>query len=322
MAQSAPASRRRQGKVLVPGHRRQPVPHHSARPMVVGAPAAACRTLRAGSGYRPPGRQPRPVAAAAGRPPRPLSSLLSGPSAGRGWRSARPQRGRGKDTRLSSRQEIAPRPGDELMKDLRSEIRAAFEEDQAKNPPAPDLRQTIVRSATTQPAREARVQLIAVFAALVIAALVVAGLLSSRLTHNNVPARATATPSEAPPNEDRDYGPPPAGVPLFYLQSPTHPGWYIGFDWSGHPRGTIKLPPLDPSQSLFQSYDGSSLEISQSGKTGVGAELLDRLGNPISGASGQIWADDNQHMCSINFDQRTHDWTLVTGGLGQEAKNV
>src|SRR5579864_4385354 len=244
MAQPSAASRGRQGKVLVPGHRRQPVPHHSPRPMVVGASDAPCRIFRAGSRSRPPGREPRPVAPAAGRPPRPVSSLLSRPSAGRGWRSARPQRGGGKDSRLSSRQEIAPGPGDELMKDLRSEIRAAFEEDQAKNPPAPGLRQTIVRSVNTQPAREARVQLIAVFAAVVIAALVVAGLLSSRLTHNNVPARPTASPSAAPLNEDRDYGPPPAGVPLFYLQSPSHPGWYIGFDWSGHPRGTIKLQAL------------------------------------------------------------------------------
>lgn len=204
--------------------------------------------------------------------------------------------------------------------DLRSEIRAAFEREQAANAPAPDLRPSIVRAVSAQPRRERNLQWLAIAAAMVLAALVIGGLMSTRLLHGSIPAHPRPLPQTTPVS---DYGPPPAGVALIYVAVPNHPGWYTGFDWTGIPRGTIKVAqPLDPSQALIQSPDGSEFEISQSGKPGVGGELLDRLGNPVSGTGSQIWADDNKHMCGVAFDQHAITWTLVTGGPGQATRNV
>ncbi len=195
------------------------------------------------------------------------------------------------------------------MEDLRSEIRAAFESEQAADPPVASMRHDVVRAVTSQPRRQRSLQWIAV-AAVVLAVLVVAGLMSTRLAHQ-------PTPSHKQPVGD--YGPPPAGVSLLYLRDPNHPGWYTGFDWSGKPRGTIKLAqPYGPS--LLQSPSGSFFAVSPTGK-GDGGQLLDRLGNPISGTSG-MWSDDSVHTCSVALDEQNFTWTLVTGGPNQSARNV
>src|SRR2546430_12149024 len=106
------------------------------------------------------------------------------------------------------------------MDDLRAEIRAAFQKEQTLNPSSPDLRQNIVQSVAARPRRRVDLQWMAVAAAIVIAALVVASLVSTRLAQRAVPSH--------PPTPVGDYGPPPAGMPLFYLKDPKHYGWYVG----------------------------------------------------------------------------------------------
>ena len=82
------------------------------------------------------------------------------------------------------------------MEDMRSEIRAAFEREQAAHPPAPSLRWDVASAvaAHERPARS--LQWIAVAAALILGLLVVVGLMSSRLIHVPVPA---GKPPASPP---------------------------------------------------------------------------------------------------------------------------
>lgn len=203
------------------------------------------------------------------------------------------------------------------MDDIRSEIRAAFQKEQAVNPPTADLRPRIVRAVGAQPRRRStNLQWVAAAAAIVLAALVVAGLMSTRLANRgSVPTHPKAVVTPSPVG---DYGPPPAGVPLFYLQDPNHRGWYTGFDWNGVPRGTIKLAtPLDASISLQQAPDGSAFQLSPYGKGG-GNLFYNRLGlNQMAGTAG-TWADDSQHTCSVVLDRQKYTWTLITGGPGQQ----
>ena len=209
------------------------------------------------------------------------------------------------------------------MDELRSEIRAAFEKEQAIHPPARDLRDNLVDavSAHRRPARN--FQWLAVAAALIIAVLVVIGLMSTRFhPRASVPA---ATPNASPV---ADYGPPPAGVPLLYVNDPSHKSWLIGFDWTGMPRGTVKLgPAVDGGQYVGMAPDGQTFQVSPTAKGGSGV-FLDRLGQlvPALGStgnySGGVWADDNRHFCSVSFDQQTYEWTLVTQLPGEGQKQV
>lgn len=182
------------------------------------------------------------------------------------------------------------------MDDLRSEIRAAFEREQAAYPPM---------AALARPRRETNMQWLAVVAAVLLGVLVVGVLLSARLAHRaTVPTHPQSTPTLRADNLDRDYGPPPAGVPLFYVQSPTHPGWYIGFDWNGVPRGTIKLATPIESR-LTQSPDGSSFAYAPNGKGGYD-QFLNRLGQPIPSDSSvryqdQMWAADGTRLCTLDY---------------------
>ena len=186
------------------------------------------------------------------------------------------------------------------MNDLRNEIRAAFEREQREFPPAGNLRPVIVRSATTQHRRkQPNFQWLAVAAVVMITVLVVAGLMTSRLTNRGAVTHPRSTPSPVV-----DYGSPPAGVALFYVADPAHPGWYIGIDWTGKPRGTIKLAqPLDQFTNLRQSHDGSGFFADNRGVTN--AASLDRLGQPLAafpipnGLRQLLWADDNRHLCSL-----------------------
>src|ERR1700730_6660770 len=186
------------------------------------------------------------------------------------------------------------------MEKLRSEIRAAFEKEQARHAPAASLRQDIVQAAAAR-SRPARIlQWIAVAAAIILAVLVVAGLMSTRFhPRASVPA---ATPNASPV---ADYGPPPAGVPLLYVHDPSHPGWLIGFDWTGTPRGTVKVDPSLTTPGM--SPDGQLFSVGSGAKGGTG-EILDRLGNPVQGVGGAlpgstlpIWADDNLHRCGMQY---------------------
>ena len=125
------------------------------------------------------------------------------------------------------------------MDDLRSEIRAAFEREQAGNAPANAMRSDIVDAVTAHGRPSRNFQWVAAVAAILLAILVVAGLMSTRFAPRaSVPA---ATPKPSSPIGE--YGPPPPGVNLLYARDPEHPTWLISYDWSGNPQGTIKLDP-------------------------------------------------------------------------------
>ena len=202
------------------------------------------------------------------------------------------------------------------MQDMRSEIREAFEREQARNPAPSNLRDRIELRVVSRPRRPARLQWIAAAAAILIGALVVAGLSWSRLAHNVGQARPTALPSASPVASPtatpfvEDYGTPPEGVPLIYLQDPKNPAWYIGFDWSGTPRGTVKLAQaIDVQGSVTQAPDGSGFAVAPAAKGGFQV-FLDRLGQPTINQDAttrfqdQMWADDSSRLCTLDYDSR------------------
>jgi hypothetical protein len=210
------------------------------------------------------------------------------------------------------------------MEDLRPEVRDAFAKEQAKHPPAVSLRHDVVSATALNRRPQRSYQWIAVAAALAIAALVVAGLLSSRvLQRANVPG---ATPGVSPsPRSTDDYGPPPAGVNLIWVHDPNHPTWLDGFGWDLKVRATLKLDP--EKTNVTMAPDGQAFGLGLYAKGG-NWEYLDRLGNSVAapttlaGAINPRWADDNQHVCSIRFDQQTFEWTVWTQLPGEAPKQV
>ncbi|HEX2682056.1 MAG TPA: hypothetical protein VHQ03_12280, partial [Candidatus Dormibacteraeota bacterium] len=149
--------------------------------------------------------------------------------------------------------------------------------------------------------RETNRQWLAAAVAVLLTIAVVAGLMSTRLAHRaSVPA---STPKASRVNLDRDYAPPPSGVALFYVESPSHPGWYIGFDWDGKPWGTIKLQPNENGY-LTQAPGGSGFLTFQNAKGGS-PQVLDRLGNPIGDLittrlQSLMWSDDGRSYCTLD----------------------
>jgi hypothetical protein len=206
------------------------------------------------------------------------------------------------------------------MDDMRSEIRAAFDKEQAAHPPGGGLRTNLVSAAATQARPRPNVQWIAVAVAAVLGLLIVAGLMSTRLgPRANVPGNPKASSVRlSSPTPGVDYGTPPSGVPLLYLHDPTHPSWLIGYDWSGKPRGTVKLPAdlgQDPS-TVKMMPDGSGFEVGGTYKGGTGV-FLDALGQQIISEAGTpdmvgaMWADDMMHQCVLTFSS-TYVWRLGT----------
>ena len=202
------------------------------------------------------------------------------------------------------------------MQDMRSDIRVAFEREQARNPVPSNLPDRIELAVASQPRRRAGLQWIAAAAAILIAALVVAGLSWSRLAHNVGQARPKASPIASPTATPfvEDYGTPPAGVPLIYLQDPKNPAWYIGFDWSGIPRGTVKLAQaIDAQGSVTQAPDGSGFAVAPAAKGGFQV-FLDRLGQQTGTQDSttrfqdQMWADDSSRLCTLDYD--SHGWHI------------
>ena len=213
------------------------------------------------------------------------------------------------------------------MDDMRSEIRAAFEREQAAHGPVASLRRDLVEAVSARERPAPNFQWVAVAAAVILGVLVVAGLMSTRFhPRAAVPA---ATPQASPL---ADYGPPPAGVSLIYVHDSTNPLWLVGYDWSGTPRGTVMLgQAIATGQYIAQAPDGQNFQVSPSAKGGSGT-FLDRLGRPIvrlagtgagTGAyTGGVWADDNRHFCSVAVDQQTFAWTLNTRLPGEGQKQV
>jgi hypothetical protein len=215
------------------------------------------------------------------------------------------------------------------MDDLRSEIRAAFEKEQAAHPPSGGLRTNLVSAAATQTRPKPNLQWIAVAVAAVLGVLIVAGLMSTRLgPRASVPGNKATSTRLSSPTPSKDYGPPPVGTPLLYVHDPNNPAWLIAFDWSGKPVGTVKLAGAiaqDPS-AVHMAPDGSGFELGGTYKGG-GGTFLDRLGNPIvteSGPTGQVgamWADDNRHQCVLTLSS-TYVWRLGTQLPGQPIRPV
>ena len=85
------------------------------------------------------------------------------------------------------------------MDEIRSQIHAAFEKEQAANPAAPSLRRSIVQAvAAREPGRETGPQWLAVAAAVILGVLLVGVLMSTRLTHGvMVPAAPATSPSSS-----------------------------------------------------------------------------------------------------------------------------
>lgn len=206
------------------------------------------------------------------------------------------------------------------MDDLRSEIRAAFEKEQAAHPPGGGLRTNLVSASATQSRPKPNLQWIAVAVAAVLGLLIVAGLMSTRLgPRANVPGNPKASSVRlSSPTPGVDYGTPPSGVPLLYLHDPTNPTWLIGYDWSGKPRGTVKLPAdlgQDPS-AVKMLPDGSGFEVGGTYKGGTGI-FLDALGQRVATEAGPpdlvgaMWADDNMHECVLTLSS-AYVWRLAT----------
>jgi hypothetical protein len=115
-----------------------------------------------------------------------------------------------------------------------------------------------------------------------------------------------------------DYGVPPPGVALFYVRDPDNSDWYVGIDWTGKPRGTVKLAqPLDAGRTIIQAPDGSGFVIEPF--KGLGGKYLDRLARPVAGfelPGGMqfAWADDSQHLCSLDYSSRQWHVGLMAPG--------
>jgi hypothetical protein len=145
---------------------------------------------------------------------------------------------------------------------------------------------------------------------------VIAGFMAAQFPPR--PAVPAAPVAALPSPVTADYGPPPAGVQLLWVHDPNHPGWLIGFDWTGKPRGTVKLSQqVGQFDRLSQAPDGSAFGYEPNGKGGYHL-FVDQLGNPIGSAGSSVfyqsemWADDSRHLCTL--DPGRGQWGL---GLAQ-----
>ena len=205
------------------------------------------------------------------------------------------------------------------MDDLRSEIRAAFEKEQAGHAPSGAMRGQVVEAVVSGSRPSRNFQWVAVVAAVLLGVAVVVGLMATRNAHR------ASVPATTPKASVADYGPPPPGVQLLYVHDPEHASWLIGYDWSGNPRATVKL---DPSKTTVQmAPDGKSFAVGYGAKGGTG-EILDRLGQPVEGSgaissySQPAWADDNVHICGVSYVAQQSEWALVTVAPGEAVKSV
>jgi hypothetical protein len=137
---------------------------------------------------------------------------------------------------------------------------------------------------------------------------------------------APAAPAALPSPVVVDYGPPPASVQLLWVHDPNHPGWLIGFDWTGKPRGTVKLPQqVGQFDRLSQAPDGSAFGFEPNGKGGFHL-FFDQLGNPIGSAGSSVfyqsemWADDSRHLCSL--DGSGGQWSLGFAQPGESPNHT
>lgn len=95
------------------------------------------------------------------------------------------------------------------MDEMRSEIRMAFEKEQAAHRPSPGMRANVVASVLDGRRSTPKFQWVAIAAAMILGILVVAGLMSTRFAHHGtVPAgQPVASPSAAPSQPDASPSP-------------------------------------------------------------------------------------------------------------------
>lgn len=127
-----------------------------------------------------------------------------------------------------------------------------------------------------------------------------------------------ATPSPKPlPSPPPDYGSPPAGVDLFYVQVTGYPAWLIAYDWQGHPRATIHLKEVDNGGNI---PFGISIAPNGSGFT-AGEYTFDRAGNliyeypipPTKASDVNTWSEDGAVLCGVNEASTTTDPATAAG---------
>jgi len=211
--------------------------------------------------------------------------------------------------------------------EIHESIKAAFAKELAHYPPMPATRFDVGRAARrTAPRLAIDGRWFAATAAALIAVLIVGGLISTRsIGRRSIPTAPIPSPKvTATSYPAADYGPPPPGVNLIWVQDPRQPlGSLQAFDWTGLPRATI--------QQASPYYDVDMAPDGQLFRTLTGVEVvcgffMDRLGNRISTAPGcfesaGVWADDNRHLCLVVSDGSGPE-TLTIATPGQQVRDV
>ena len=161
--------------------------------------------------------------------------------------------------------------------------------------------------------RQTALQVTAILVTAVLAALIVIGVMSLRPGQPSGLANAKSSPT---PVGAHDYGPPPPGVDLVWVHDPDNFLWLLGYDWSGAPRGTVKLDPRY-AVKMAMAPDGQS--FTNGLRPYDGWQFFDSLGHPLQVPTmngqfpdGTIWADDSRHVCALTFDP-TALWITEVG---------
>ena len=205
------------------------------------------------------------------------------------------------------------------MDDPRDTFRAALEEEWGDRHDRPGLEERVASRLTEAAggARHRRERWIAVSAAALGVVLVGAlgvnalGLLAAGKHHvpvfTNPVTHGSPIPMPSPTVAgEPDYGPAPVGTPLFYYVDPRERTWMVAMDWTGQPRGTLKLPERIEETG---GYGGGVLLVAPDGsRLFLGSQVVDAQGHATSGALSTdkqsfSWADDSRHLCQMSPQQ-------------------
>jgi hypothetical protein len=118
-----------------------------------------------------------------------------------------------------------------------------------------------------------------------------------------------------------DVGPVPTGTHVFYLVDARNLRWLQAFDWNGKNVGTVKLP-VDAASDALSPYTQTS-GSPQGSRIRVNSDVYDSNGNRlgaiggISGKSGIRWANDDRHVCGLEFSEAVgagpfHSYLIAT----------
>ncbi len=120
----------------------------------------------------------------------------------------------------------------------------------------------------------------------------------------------STTPSPGPlPSPPPDYGSPPAGVDLIYVQVTGYPAWLIGYDWQGYPRATIHLKEVDDGGNIpfgiTIAPDGSAFAAGEYTFERTGRAVYQYQLAPKTGP--MVWSEDGAVLCGVNELSTTTD---------------